>query len=155
MSSSEPALQFLLDSSVLVKLYYREEEDAKIALLLREGYLNGEWEIRVADISFYELANALHYSVKYSPEQIIERVQSLLAMELHTYGFDAWVLHSGLELCVEKNISIYDAYLVALAQRERLTFITADEKLWRKFHSDESIMALRHFRHKLSGAKSN
>ena len=138
-------LVFLLDSSVLVKLFHRQEVNSDLALLLREGHLGGGWEIRIADLVFYELANALHYVGKYSADEIIEGIQSLLSLELRIYDFDARILHSTLALCQEKKLSIYDAYLVALAKREQLTFITADEKLCRKFHSDSAVLALEQF----------
>lgn len=135
----------LLDSSVLVKLFHRGEQDSNIAVLLREGHLESEWELRLADLSFYEVANALHYLRKYSVEEIIEGIQSLLTLELQVYGFDSFVLRDGLNLCAEKKISIYDAYLVALARREGLTFVTADEKLRRKFVSDPIVASLAQF----------
>jgi predicted nucleic acid-binding protein len=137
---------FLLDSSVLLKLYFREEEDADTAVLLRDGYLQGKWEIRLADISFYELANSLHYSGKFSPDRIDERIQSLLAMEMYIYGFDASALRIALNYCSERKIAIYDAYLVALAKRDQLNFVTADEKLRRKLLSDPTVLALSEFR---------
>jgi len=145
MNAAVPTPTFLLDSSVLVKWIYREEEDADIALHIQEGFLREQWEIRLADVSFYELANALHYLGEYTPEQIVEGVQSLFAMELTIYGFDLLVLRAALDLCVEKNISIYDAYLVALAKRENLIFITADDKLLRKLGKGTPALALRDF----------
>ncbi len=140
---------FLLDSSVLLKLYYREEIDADIALLIRDGHLHGEWEIRLADLAFYELANSLHYSGRFSPNEIVERIQSLLAMELNTYSFNILPLRTALAYCSEKRISIYDAYLVALAKREQLVFVTADEKLRRKLITDPSVLALSQFSGKI------
>jgi len=105
----------------------------------------GQWEIRLADVSFYELAKALHFGGKMTATEIIERVQSLLAMELQTYGFDIFVLRRALDWCAEKHSALYDAYLVALARQERLVFVTADEKLWHKFSSDKSVKLLRAF----------
>ena len=84
-------LPLLADSSVLVK-WYHDEEDTPVALRLREGHLRKQWEARVADISLYKLANALHFAGKYTPTEIIERIQSLLEMKLQTYGFDLLVL---------------------------------------------------------------
>lgn len=141
MSSPPIPVSFLLDSNVVVK-WYHEEEDTLTALHLREGYLEGRWDIRLADLSFYELANTLHYSEKYSPSQITERVQSLLAMELQVYGFQPAVLRTALDLCADKRIAIYDAYLVALAKHENLMFVTSDRKLLRKLAGEDSAMAL-------------
>ena len=144
MNPSARTLPFLLDSSVLVKWYNREEEDSALALDLREGHLRGSWEIRFADISFYELANALHFS-RVSPNKVVENIQSLLALELQIYSFDLLVVRSALNLCARKKIPIYDAYLVALAKRENLIFVTADDKLLRKFLTDDSVIALQKF----------
>lgn len=140
MNASKKSL--LLDSSVLVKLFHQDEADVDMALLLRSGHMDGHWEIRLADLSFYELANALYYIGKYPAKEIIEGIQSLLALELHIYSFDARILHAGLGLCAEKKISIYDSYLVALTKHENLVFVTADEKLARKFQSDPDVIML-------------
>ncbi len=140
MVTAQPV--FLVDSSVIVK-WYHEEEYTPVALRLREIHLQGQWELRLADITFYELANALHFGCKMTSAEIIARVQSLLAMELRIYGFDNFVLRRALDLCAEKHIAIYDAYLIALAKQERLIFVTADEKLWRKFSLDDSVKSLR------------
>jgi len=137
-------LPLLLDSSVLVK-WYHYEEDTPLALHLRDGHLHDQWEIRLADVSFYELANALHYSEKYTSAAIVERVQALLVMEFRIYGFDLLALRTALDLCAEKGISIYDAYLVALAKRENLLFVTADDKLLRKLGTGEPTLALHKF----------
>ncbi|MBI5649296.1 MAG: type II toxin-antitoxin system VapC family toxin [Chloroflexi bacterium] len=133
---------FLLDSNIIVK-WYHDEEDSPIALALRHDYLHGACELRLADVSFYEFANTLFYLQKYTPEQIIARAQSLFGMDLKIYGFDLVVLRDALDLCAQKNIAIYDAYLVALAKRENLVLVTADSKLLRKLGPHEPAVALR------------
>jgi predicted nucleic acid-binding protein len=77
--------------------------------------------------------------------EIVERVQALLAMELRVYGFDPLVLRRALDLCAAKRVAIYDAYLIALAKQEGLIFVTADEKLARKFDAENSVKSLRSF----------
>ena len=150
MSAPKPVPSFLLDSSVLVK-WYHDEDEAEIALRLRDGHLREQWELRLADLSLYELANALHFSGNFTPEEIIEHIQSLLAMDLNVYGFDLQALRAALDVCAAKGVSIYDAYLVALAKNENLTFVTADGKLLRKLGTDEAILALRRFLTRFDG----
>ncbi len=134
---------YLLDSSVLFKLFYREEEDADLAVRLRDGYLMGAWDIRIADLSLYETANALLYLKKFRASAIVDRIYALIALETILYGFSIPVLSDALKLSEEKGLSIYDAYLVSLAQREQLVFVTADAKLCRKFIGDASVLPLR------------
>ncbi|MBI5303269.1 MAG: type II toxin-antitoxin system VapC family toxin [Chloroflexi bacterium] len=140
------ALPLLLDSSVLVKWQYRLEQDAAIALELRARHLRGELELQLADVSFYEFANALFYLRLYTTEEIIQSVHTVLAMELRVYQFDLFALRAALELCAHKGIAIYDAYLVALAQRENLVLVTADEKLLRKLGRNAPAVSLREFK---------
>ncbi len=140
-----PSPAILLDSSVLVKWYAAEEEDTEIALLLREQHLHDRLEIRLADVSFYEFANALHYSGTYTTKDIIQSIQTVLALELQVYQFDLLALRAALDLCAAKKIAIYDAYLVALAKRENLVFVTADSKLLRKLGKTEPALSLRQF----------
>ena len=142
MQSPSP---ILLDSSVLVKWYATEEDDTEMALRLRERHLHNQIELRLADVSFYEFANALYYVGKYSTAEIIASVQTVLAMELRVYQFDLLALRAALDLCNAKQIAIYDAYLVALAKRENLILVTADTKLLRKLGANEPAIALRQF----------
>ena len=66
-------------------------------------------------------------------------------MELQVYQFDLLALRAALDLCAAKKIAIYDAYLVTLAKRENLVFVTADSKLLRKLGKTEPALSLRQF----------
>jgi len=51
----------LLDSSVILKWFRRNETWREVALQLRQTYLDGHMLIYVPDLLIYEIANVLRY----------------------------------------------------------------------------------------------
>lgn len=51
------------------------------------------------------------------------------------FSHDSVALQQAIKLSVDLGVAIYDAYLVALAERYGLIFVTADRRLWRRLSS--------------------
>jgi len=65
----------------------------------------------------------------------------LIARALALYGFRLFPLSKNLaektaEIAMEKNITVYDAAYVALAEEQKARLFTADEKLIKKVNLD-------------------
>lgn len=131
----------LMDSSVAVK-WFRNERNYDLARQLRNGYAAGKWEICIADLTLYEIGNALINSRDFTIEEVGEFILGILELEIAVFLFDSDTLISAIEICVERNLAIYDAYLVALAQQENLLFVTSDERLYRKLAGIDNVIAL-------------
>lgn len=129
MASGE--LNVVTDSSVIIK-WFCEEEDTPKALALREKFHLGEAEIAIPDLSLYEVANALRHNKSITEDDVKAAVGSLVKMGLDIIVPTMDVFELAISIAFRYNITLYDAYFVALAQSLRFTFITADEALHRK-----------------------
>lgn len=131
----------LLDSSVVVK-WFRNEVDSDKALAIQSESLRGKLDVQIADLTYYETANALRYSGEFTSDQVCECLESIVTLGVGAYALDLDILKSAVEGSFEKGISIYDAYLIALANGYGLAFVTADAKLFAGVKGDDSVLLL-------------
>lgn len=133
MERSEEKLagDFVLDSSVIVK-WFCQEENTELALKFREGYVNGYANIAFPDLVIYEIANALRYNQKITEEDVKNSVNSLIDLDIDIIVPTKKVTESAISLAFKYNITLYDAYFVALAKELGFEFVTADENFYNK-----------------------
>lgn len=122
---------FILDSSVVIK-WFCEEEDTQTALAFREGHIKGELEIVDPDLVLYEIANALRYNKSISENDVKGAVDSLLRLGIDIIVPTKEVTDEAVSLAFKYDITVYDAYFIALAKALQFTSVTADEKLYNK-----------------------
>lgn len=125
----------VLDTSVIVKWFRQEEELARLALALRERYLQGQITVAVPMLLIYELANVLRYKSELTTEQVQEAVESLLDMGLEWIEPSVAAMRRAVSLAREGGITVYDATFVAVAETLGAALVTADEQLARRLHS--------------------
>ena len=125
----------VLDTSVIVKWFRQEEELARLALALRERYLQGQITVAVPMLLIYELANVLRTKRELTTEQVQEAMESLLDMGLDWIEPSAVAMRRAVSLAREDGITVYDATFVAVAETLGAALVTADEQLTRRLHS--------------------
>src|SRR3989338_7012691 len=106
---------YVLDSSVIIK-WFCEEEDTDLALQFREGFLKGSVDIIVPDLQLYEIANALRYNKKLKSADVSSAVNSLIDIGINIVVPTKDVISSALALAYQFDITLYDAYFIALAK---------------------------------------
>lgn len=133
---------FLLDSSVIVK-WLRTETDSDKALAIQAEFMSGGLDIHISELTLYETANALRYSGESTGDEVCVCLDSIVTLGITAYPFDWDVLMSGIDVSFEKELSIYDAYLFALAKTYGLTLVTADARLFANLKGDGGVLQLR------------
>ncbi len=118
----------ILDASVVVK-WFSEEEYTDKALEIRERIRMGEEKVVVPDLLLYELANALRYNSNFDANDVSDALTSIFDMDMDIVTPIPETINSAVTLAFEYNITVYDAFYVALAKETELTFITADRRL--------------------------
>ncbi len=131
MERSKIEGDFVLDSSVIIK-WFSEEENTGTALELRKSYIEGNANIACPDLIAYEIANALRYNHNLSEADVKNSLNSLMSMGISIIVPTKIVIESAIEIAYQYDITIYDAYFVALAKEIQFKHITADEKLYNK-----------------------
>lgn len=135
--------EFILDTSVVLKWFSEfGEEDMDQALQLRQALLRGSALFIVPELLFYELSNALRYNPHFSSEDVQEAVNSAFDMGLNIRGVDKKVIGDAVSLAYKYNVTVYDAYFLALCRTERKPLIIADYKLFKKIKGFKEIIKL-------------
>jgi len=141
----EQVKDLVVDSSVVIK-WFSDEEDTEKALKIREDFLKGKNIIAVPDIQIYEIANALRYKKNITMEEVIAYTRSLIDIGMVIVIPTADTIKSAVEVAFQHDITIYDAYFISLAKELNFSFITADEKLYRKIEKLKFVNLLRNMR---------
>jgi predicted nucleic acid-binding protein len=128
---------YVLDASVLVK-WFVEESDTPHALAVKQGYVEGAYEVASLDFALLEVANALQRSKGFSAAEILRCCEELYTLELDLVALVPDLIHAAIEVAARYHLTVYDAAYLALAKELDAQLITAD----RTFHT--AVASLRH-----------
>jgi predicted nucleic acid-binding protein len=143
MAGSGKMNRFVLDTSVVVKWFSEyDEDDLDKALRLRNGILERRCSVTVPDLIFYELANALRYNPRFLVEDVKDAMDSVINMEFDVKGIEPDVMTSAIEIGFKFNVTLYDAYFMALSQKENMPFVTADYKFAKRVKGFKNLIRL-------------
>jgi Predicted nucleic acid-binding protein, contains PIN domain len=121
----------ILDTSVVVK-WFSEEEFTDKALEIREKIRMGDERVIVPDLLLYELANALKYNPSFDANDVSDALTSIFDMDVNIVTPIRGIINVAVTLAFEYDITVYDAFYVALAKDLELAFITADKRLCKR-----------------------
>ena len=121
----------VLDANVVRKWFIEEVESDK-AEIIKEKYINGEIEIIVSPLLFYEVLNALKYSNLFEESEL-----NFAGESLENYGFKVITVQKEIrslmiENTVLQDLFIYDASYVALSIALDCPLYIADEGINKK-----------------------
>ncbi|MDD3927002.1 MAG: type II toxin-antitoxin system VapC family toxin [bacterium] len=123
---------YVVDTSVILKWYYRDGEDSThIALKLRDKYAAGRIALITPELALYELTNVLCCKKKLEDAKVIEALDHLLSFSI-IRSLDGAGFSKAIHLSSAKGISVYDASFAALATANNCSLITVDERLCKK-----------------------
>lgn len=138
---SYPFRSALLDTSVAVKWFIREE-DSERAANLRHAHGRAELLLHAPDILLMELTNALRYSPLVSAEEIPQALRLFPGLGITIIPFDLDALISSVTLSMEHDLAVYDAYFLALAQAMEIPLITADRRMLSRLTAEDGALSL-------------
>lgn len=124
--------EFVIDSSIVTK-WFMIEEDSSLALSVRDKFATRQIRLAVPTLLFYEVMNALRFSGKFNEVDLATAARSL-----SRYQFEIWrpmgmLLELSAQWGLRKDVTVYDACYVALAQRKGSKLITEDDELLDRF----------------------
>lgn len=127
----EGAKEVVTDASVVIK-WFSKEKDSELAIRIRDQHIAGRLVIVSPDLLIYEVSNALRYNPSFSAEDIRGAVEDILDLDLDLIAPNEEVLGKAVEHALKRDLTVYDACYIALAESMGLDLITGDEKLHRK-----------------------
>ncbi len=127
--------RIILDTSVVIKWFLRDEDDVDVSDMLFEDFRNKKILVSEPYLIDYELSNVISLAVKRNRislddgAELIDKFHSLPIIK-HTFTIEntIQVFHNSLNL----NISSYDSYYVTLSEYFNAPFYTADISLVKK-----------------------
>ena len=124
----------VVDASVAIKLFLREELSDRAAALFAQLTLSPPARFFVPDHFFIECANVLWKYVRfygYEREAALEDLMDLRQLPWRSLPTRE-LAQASLALGLDREIAAYDAAYVVLAESVELPLVTADEKLLRR-----------------------
>lgn len=135
--------RYVLDTSVVIKWFSEFDEDGLDKVLtLRNEILEGKCSITVPDLMFYELVNALRYNVQFTDKDVKDAIKSVIDIGFDVRNVETIIITHAVEIAYKYNVTVYDAYFLALSQIEKKPFVTADYKFIKRIKGFKNIIRL-------------
>lgn len=129
-----PAIRYVVDASVVAKLFLTEALSSEATWLLTQIKLDPQVELYVPDLFYIEVANILWKHVQrsgYPASQVPTDIANLSSLRLHSTPTQL-LATDAVAIALSMSISAYDACYVALSERLNVPMVTADQALTRK-----------------------
>lgn len=124
-------IDFVADTSVVVKWFYPEDDYEKAEFLLKD-IRSKKARLVLPASSPLELLNVLYLSKKFSVEMTIQSINSFFDLEPELVAIDKILALSSVNLAYEQYLPSYDAAFISLATQRNIPLFTADYKHHKK-----------------------
>jgi len=124
--------KFVLDASIALKWFFPQEKDSEIAQKILRKIKKGQIKAIAPQIFFFEVINVIKTKAKSTSNDMLGVINKIFSLNLISEKVDLSLLKRANLYAQKFNLSIYDASYIALADINKATFITADEKMARK-----------------------
>lgn len=124
----------VIDSSLVTK-WIINESDSDVAVALLKTWQRNKMVLLAPDLLIYEISNVIHQNVrrdKLTIDRARKSLVELFALDIVFISSQLLLATQSLELAQKCGLpATYDAYYLALAEREQCELWTADTRLWR------------------------
>ncbi len=132
MTSVNVEKTIVVDASVMLRAFLRDEEDTAQVDRLLDDHAEGRLVVAAPTLMRYEVANALRTAAvrqRISAHDARDALRVLLQAPVDYYDSDA-LLEEAFDLSLRYGRSAYDSVYLALAQHLRVPLFTGDRKLY-------------------------
>lgn len=133
--------RYTVDASVIIKWVVgsEQEPDHDKAMILLEGWAQGEVNINSPSLWSYEVGNFLGRQL---PDSASEKMKFLTDLRMPEVPMSEGMYRECFRWMNEKRVTFYDAAYLASAIMTQSTLITVDVKFIKKIGNHESICLL-------------
>ncbi|MBI5888548.1 MAG: type II toxin-antitoxin system VapC family toxin [Deltaproteobacteria bacterium] len=132
------------DASVILKWVLRgDEPEREKALSILSGWLDGDYEIVLPSLWFFEAGNII---ARREPELAYAILKRLLDFEFPEAELGRPLVKLILEIVRDCHVTFYDAAYHATAIRAKGTFVTADREYFKRAKAKGYVLMLEGFR---------
>jgi predicted nucleic acid-binding protein len=119
----------VVDASVVVK-WFLPEQHSDEALLIREGFVDGTYQLIAPDLVLSELANVLWKRRELIDEAAsLDIIRDLLALGIALVPSEQLIMRA-YRLARQHDRTVYDSLYLALAESRNCPLVTADMRLY-------------------------
>jgi len=122
---------YLIDSSVILKWFFLDEEAVDKARALYESMRDGGAVLATDSSVIHEVANVLHSKGNLSANEIVRAVSLMFDDGLLLVKDEKRSLIRAINIGLEKKIGTHDAVLIAASIKGESALITADHLLYK------------------------
>lgn len=122
---------YLIDSSVILKWFFLNEEAVDKAYTLYKSMQVGESVLATDSSVIHEVANVLHSKGNLSANEIVRAMSLMFDDGLLLVKDEQRLLLSAINIGLERKIGTHDAVLITAAIKGESTLITADHLLYK------------------------
>ena len=138
-------MEYILDSSVIVKWFSsNEEEYVDQALIILEMYEISKINIYIPELTIYEVSNVLRYNKNFSQNEVKEIIKKLINLELNIINLNVHIIDEAIKYAYDDKITVYDAIFLALSRVLKIPLISANPK-HHKITEGRNIILLKDF----------
>jgi predicted nucleic acid-binding protein len=130
----------VIDANVVLKWYLPDERDGERALHVLHQFLSEDLDIFAPALMAYEVLNGLvtaRRRGRIQEEEIHSAMEGFINLGIKLFGLSEDYPRV-IYFCKKFSRSAYDASYLALAEKEGIPFVTADESLYHSVKKDLS-----------------
>jgi len=121
----------VLDASAITTYLIEQVSRGNVYNIMRDTLDRGA-KLLTADLAYVEVANALWRACTLrgliDEETVFKSLDNLYGLPLESIRQEGGLMRRAAEISLESGLSVYDSIYVAVAERERATIFTLDEK---------------------------
>jgi predicted nucleic acid-binding protein len=123
-------IRLLVDTSVVIKWFHAEgESELDEARALRRAHVAGDLDAHILDLATYEVGNVLARALRWSPSDVADQLDDLLAILGPPLVMTSAWLREAARLAHAYTLSFYDASWAATAAVLSIPLVSADRRL--------------------------
>ncbi len=134
-------MKMVLDSSVLAKLFIKEESSDSAIELMEKGDIYN-LEFISSDLVVYEIGNTIYKNIKGRKKDGRPYIELVFLLNIELIPIDRTLAKEAMLQSQKNNITFYDGVHVALSKLNDAILVTLDKELIRKIKTARSIDAI-------------
>ncbi len=131
-------MKFVLDSSVVAKLFFMEAGSDSAIKLMEIGD-EKDIEFLASDLVIYEVGNTIWKNTRMMKKDASGYIKLLFLMNIDFIPIDEGLASEAMDVAQRDNITYYDGVHIGISKRNKATLVTQDKELLNKFKYTLSI----------------
>lgn len=134
---------YIIDASVLLKLFIEETQDIEKAVAIQTDFLKDKIRLGMPSSCLYEILNTL---CRKFPDKAMVSLSQILMLNIEEYRLSLENSYRAMTIMQKfPRVSFYDASYHAIAIENNGIFVTSDENYYQKTRSLKHIKLLKDY----------